>query len=249
MNLRTLTSSSVSPEFVLEVIRDEHRQACEFDPEAEPDSVLGFETTIAEWQYACDLVDWKPLRIALNSSWNIDASDSDWQRVLTPENERTLRDLCGFIADQAAVESAAVPVIQGKACPPAGMFFAVREILENGGADVRKLRPSSSLEPFCRKHLDLFLGPVSRLAPGRLPVIKISQPLYDVALALLVLSWLTAIILSLLGNWLIGLGIYFVAYLALRLNSRFSTPRSIGFGSLQTFRDLSETLSSGKGNP
>lgn len=245
MNLRALTSSSVSPEFVLEVIRDEHRQACEFDPEAEPDAVLGFETTISEWQDACDLVDWKPLGIALNSSWNIDASDSDWQRVLTPENERTLRDLCCFIADQAAVESAAVPVIQGKACPPAGMFFAVREILEKGGSDVRKIRPSTSLGPYCRKHLDLFLGPVSRLAPGSLPLVKIRHPLFNATIAIVLASMLCVCF----GYWAVGLAGYVIFILSVWLVSRFSTPRSVVFGNLKTFRDLSETLASSKGNP
>jgi hypothetical protein len=39
-----------TPEFVLAVIRDIHRQQCQYDPEAQPDMSLTFDSTVAEWQ-------------------------------------------------------------------------------------------------------------------------------------------------------------------------------------------------------
>ncbi len=242
MNIRTLINKPVTPEFVLEVIRDEHRQQCELDPEADPDAILTFKTTVAEWQQACDLIEPEPLGEALNSSWKIELPTSLWKAALTPNDERTLRDVCELIAAHAELGSATVPVIQGLESAPAGMFFAVREILEKGGADVTHIRPSSPLEPFSREPW-LFLGPISRLAPGRLPLATFRQPLYNVALALFVVSALVALVVG--GP---ALMLVVATYLVLWVVARFSIPRRVEFGNLKTFRELCEVLAADSSN-
>ena len=57
-----------TPEFVLEVVRDSHRQQCAYDPEADPSAQLSFDTTVAQWRDACDLVGTKGLGVALDES-------------------------------------------------------------------------------------------------------------------------------------------------------------------------------------
>jgi hypothetical protein len=54
---RPPTYLPATPDYVLAVIRDYHRQQCQFDREAEPDVELTFQTTIAEWRCSCILLD------------------------------------------------------------------------------------------------------------------------------------------------------------------------------------------------
>jgi hypothetical protein len=60
---------AATPAYVLDVIRDQHRQQCGYDPMADSDAELTFETTIAEWRDACDLLDWRRLGRALDREW------------------------------------------------------------------------------------------------------------------------------------------------------------------------------------
>lgn len=50
-----------TPDYVLAVLRDMHRQQCQHDPEADPSAVLSFDTTVTEWRAACDLLGWRQL--------------------------------------------------------------------------------------------------------------------------------------------------------------------------------------------
>jgi hypothetical protein len=74
----TPTLDSASPEFVLEVIRDTHRHQCAFDPEADSSATLSFETTVAAWRDACDLVSTDALGAALNEVWGITVTPPQW---------------------------------------------------------------------------------------------------------------------------------------------------------------------------
>jgi hypothetical protein len=42
-----------TPEYVLAVFRDQYRQDCSIEYDAEPQLELTFETTIAEWRFWC----------------------------------------------------------------------------------------------------------------------------------------------------------------------------------------------------
>lgn len=53
-----------TPDHVLAVLRDEHRQECQFDPEVDPQALLSFESTVAEWREACDLLGWRQFAFA-----------------------------------------------------------------------------------------------------------------------------------------------------------------------------------------
>jgi hypothetical protein len=65
-------------EYVLSVLQDEHRQQCHYDDMADHDAKLSFETTVAEWREACDLVDSPELGRAYNQMWGINSSDQVW---------------------------------------------------------------------------------------------------------------------------------------------------------------------------
>ena len=72
----------MTPEFVLAVIQDSHRQQCQYDPEADWDASLDFESTVSEWRDACDLLGWRRIMRSLNQEFGLDYSDDEWQAVL-----------------------------------------------------------------------------------------------------------------------------------------------------------------------
>ena len=82
-----------SPEYVLAVLRDMHRQQCHHDPEADARAVLSFDTSVAEWRDAGDLLGWRKLGRAYNQLWGIACSDDDWRAVLELAAQRRLADV------------------------------------------------------------------------------------------------------------------------------------------------------------
>lgn len=162
-----------TPEYVLEVIRDSYRHQVQYDPEAESGVELTFDSTVAEWRNACDLLGCKPLGRALGIEWGFNATDEAWRLVLEPPKQRRLIDVCTFVASHAVRPVARPSKLLGPACQTGGTFFAIREALQTAGAKVEGLRPCSPLQPLLSKYPGVFLGPVSRLAPNRLPPVKL----------------------------------------------------------------------------
>ena len=236
-----------TPEYVLAVLRDRHRQQCQIDPAAEPDVELSFETTIAEWRSACDLLDWRRLGRALNSEWKLGWPDTAWRTVLEPAKARTLREVCQFIAQEALRPTIEPISIMGATCLTAGAFVAIRSLLRDAGADVASVAPSTALDQYARRHLAVFLGPISCLAPNALPEIKISTPWDDVCLV----GFFLAVLLASAG-WFIsplftaaGIILALVSYAALWIMAPLLLPSKVVFGNLRTFRDLAKVVALG----
>ncbi len=229
-----------TPEFVLEVIRDSHRQQCQFDSMADQDAELAFETTVADWRSACDLLDWRPLGRALDGEWSLGRSDAAWRTVLEPAKERTLRDVCDFVASGATRPSIEPMSIVGMTCFSAGVFLAIRSLLREAGADVGSLAPSTPLDEYTRHYLGVFLGPISRLAPNSLPAVHVSTPWYDLSSGGFLLGLLAAA-----AGWLVsplvaaaGIVLALTSWVGIWITARYLPPSKVEFGSLRTFRDL-----------
>lgn len=234
-------------DYVLDVFRDSYRQQCQFDPEAEPHVELTFDTTVAEWRSACDLLEWRRLGRGLDFTWGMGCSDAAWQAVLEPEDERTLGDVCEFIARSASRPSIEPVKLLGATCLPAGAFLAIRTILGDAGADVDGLTPSTLLCEYTRRHLDAFLGPISRLAPNALPAVTISTPWHELVSAGLLLG----VVITLIG-WLVfppataaGILLALGSWAASWITARRVPPSKVEFGSLRTFRDLARVVAQG----
>ena len=58
-----------TPDEVLTILVDQHRHQSQVDPEAEADAILTFDSTIADWRSAGDLLGWHRLGQALNEDW------------------------------------------------------------------------------------------------------------------------------------------------------------------------------------
>jgi hypothetical protein len=108
MNQAKLPTARVDAEFILRVLVDEHRQQAQVDPESEPNPALSPRSTVADWRHACDLVGWRKLGRALNTHWGINATEAEWQAVLKPARQRTLLDVCRFLADRVQLPQLAL---------------------------------------------------------------------------------------------------------------------------------------------
>lgn len=240
-----------TPEYVLAVLRDQHRLFAPLDPEADPTAELAAESTVADWRDADDLVGARELGRALNADWGIAVSDADWVAVLEPIARRPLQGVCELIARHARRPRVRPSRLLGGVCPAAGAFRTVRSLLVQAGA-AGPITPATPLAPYTRRYPDVFFGPVARLAPGALPGVRMRHPVYDAGM------WIAVIGLGLLA---VGgcTGAYVLAAVAMLqilcgwvltwVAARHIPPSSVTFGDLRTFRDLARVLApSGPGS-
>ncbi len=238
-----------TPAYVLAVLRDGHRQQCRVDFEAEPEADLTFATTIAEWQSACDLISTRALAPILDEEWGLGRPAWAWREVLEPSGTRTLGDLCGFIARGAIRPTVEPARLLGKTCLPAGAFLRIRSLLRDAGADEAHLRPSTALDEYARLHLAVFLGPISRLAPGALPGVEAcwGWTARGVGFGMTVMfPWFTLIVgVSEASLWL-GAGFFLAcAIFGLMPLGPAQPPERAEFPGLQTFGDLARVVAAG----
>jgi hypothetical protein len=249
---KAIEAAAASPDYVLEVLRESHRHQCSFDPEADPTVELSFGSSVAEWRNACDLLGTKKLAEALNDIWGLTIPSSDWQAVLEPARSRTLRDVCGLIASQAQQARMLNAGHFGASSRSAGAFLAIRSLLLRAGADPGTIRPSLPIAELARRFPRVFLGPIARLAPGRLPTVVIRTPTYNAATATFGLGLVGLLGLSLakwfgFAAWYSTLAAMFavvagIGYLGTWIAARWVGPAAVSFGNVVTFRDLAEVL-------
>jgi hypothetical protein len=161
-----------TPDEVLAILVDQHRHQSQVDPEAEPDAILTFDSSIADWRLACDLVGWRGLGRALNDEWGMSLSLAEWRDVLEPPDRKTLRTLCHTISHAAAIESLPTRGFFGCGSPDSRAFRAVREVLIRLGVPRDEIRSSTPIMPLLSKYGWRFLSPCLRIAPGALPALK-----------------------------------------------------------------------------
>lgn len=245
-------SEPTTQEYVLAVFRDSYRQQCQFDCEAEPGVCISATTSIEDWRDACDLVEWKKLGRALNGVWEINVPDSEWYIALEPANEKRLDGVVAVIARHAPRRPVVRPArLSGSVCKPAGAFLTIRSLLQRSGADAATISPSTPLAAYTRRYPNVFLGPISRLAPGALPAVRIRTPVHDAGvssymagLLLVVLAWASDLtLLTVVGGILLVTG-----WLLTWTAARYMRPASVSFGELLTFRDLATVVSGGQPN-
>ena len=255
---KAMRTIPAAPAFVLEVLRANHRHQCSIDPEAEPDVELSFETTVAAWRGACDLLGTTKLAEALNNEWDLTISAAAWKAALEPPDKRTLRDVCDLIACQASRTEVASVGHFGTSSRSAGAFLAVRSLLLRAGANPTTVKPSLPIAEAARRFPDVFLGPISTLAPGRLPTVTVRTPAFDAALAMLG-AGLLGLLALLVAGWLgftrgrTEFGAIFavlagVGYVGTWVAARLVGPSEVRFSTITTFRDLAEAIAGERGD-
>ncbi|MFI5379101.1 MAG: hypothetical protein ACHRHE_07390 [Tepidisphaerales bacterium] len=237
-----------TPDDILAILRDRHRQQCTHDPEADPEASLTHESTIRDWRQACDLLGWRRLAEAMNVWWSVDIPLEQWRGVLEPAKDHKLRDVCELLTRHAKVPRVRAWRLLGDECIPAGAFLTIRSYLAAAGADAGEIAPSTPLAEYTRHYPGVFLGEVSKLAPGALPTVKISAPLYYGCGCGFALSWVGMVIGTCAGLHVLTVLSAIVtgfAYLGLWIAARCVPPASVEFAGLRTFRDLSLAVAAG----
>ena len=224
-----------APEYILAVIKDNHRQQCQVDPEAEKDIVLTFDSTIAEWREACDLLGWRKVAKAMNDWFKTDFSIEQWKAVLEPAKNKTLRGVCELLATK--VKRLEIKPF-GNRCMNAGIFLTIRSLLKRAGAK-EQIKPSTQIAPFCRDYVEEFFDGIAKLEPGALPLVKIRTSFYNYSVGAFLLGLVICGIGSFLSPFIVIFGVCFAAfaYVSIYVAAK-SRPTKVEFGSIQTFRDL-----------
>ncbi len=236
-----------SPEYVLEVLRDEQRQEFE-ENTIDPSELLSFDMTVLEWQETCDLVGWRELGRAMNVYWNMSCTDSEWREVLVPGRRQRLRGVCEIIARHGTRPRIRPATIAGSTCDAAGAFLSIRSMLTLVGANGKNIAPSTPLIPYLWRYPQVLACDIRRLAPGRLPIVKTHTPVQDAGIAMALLGMARALLGWWWGvPWATALGVFLLAVgttigtVPVGLLFRFR----IEFGELKTFRDLAIAVAEG----
>jgi hypothetical protein len=236
-----------TPEYILAVLVDSHRQS-QFDPEADRDAKLTFETTVDEWRDACDLIAWKPLGHSLNKQFATNFTDEQWREALETARTKTLRGVCELVATEARQWRVRPARFFGSECLAAGVFRTVRSFLAEEGASVANIKPSTPLAPYLRECPGVFIFSLARIAPGILPPVKIQTPFYNRTVAVFFVGILLACISAfVVTHWftVVAFLLTGVGYAAIWYAANCVRPARVEFGSLETFADLSRLIASG----
>jgi hypothetical protein len=173
-NPRLLDWEPMTATAVLAALRDDHRQRASWDPDVARRFELAADTTIKNWRDVCALADTDDLPAWLNSWFDIELSEREWRKVLEPESERRLRDLCDAVAAHARRPAVRPVRIAGVDCLPAGAFRALRVLLATAGDGAIDIRPSTVIAArFDNRNGQHLMGALALLAPGALPNVTV----------------------------------------------------------------------------
>lgn len=245
---RALVRRRMTAEEVLAVFVIRHRWQSEWDPEADSSAVLTFESTIAEWRDACDLIGWRELGRALGGEFRVDIDQEEWRRVLTPPRQRTLRDVCELLAAHArALRTRPIRVL-GQDCPEAGAFFGILRVLQQVGVPCARVHPSTRLAAYTETYTEAFARDVSFLSSGTLPWMEVRHRVCRiggwVSICLFLLGWLPLKVgewqgwpdTACAGAWAIVIGLLGLSAAAL------PPPKDLVIEGVETFGDLARVL-------
>lgn len=231
--------NTYTSEEILEVFRANYRQQQQFDPEVVLGEELNFDTSVEEWRDICDLLESYKLANYFNYFFELDISQESWLSILLPEDERTLRDVCSFIS-QNAIKPLIKPLkLFGSDCKTAAIFKHLMYKFTQKGIDIKTIMPSSPLEPFAKKHLGVLIEEVNKLSPSALPPVEYkANVFYRIGTSLFVIGFLAMIISIWVSNliWLIVF-LFSLGILLCWVGSKFNPTRT-AFKELDTFRSL-----------
>lgn len=245
-----LPSHRPTSDEVLAILINQHRLQSQVDPEAETDAVLTFDSSIADWRSACDLLGWRGLGQSLNEEWGLSLSAAAWRNLLEPADRRNLRTLCETISRQAEIETLPEKGLLGCRSAKGRALRALRSVLVRLGMPRREIRAATPVAPLLTRYGWRFLSPCIRFAPGALSSIKLVGKVHGVLILLMAWLIIASICLALFNSPLAA----WTLCLALVCILLFWIPHPLFRGSLLlpgivTLEDLATCLATRAGNP
>jgi hypothetical protein len=156
----------LTPTDILNIFIEQHRLCSPLDPEADPWVELTFASTINDWRAANDLLPWQPLSKFLNDEFNINASQDEWEAVLTPASLRTLKDVCELVSKHSTHSDIEPKKLLGQECLSAAVFLTLKKYLQIRQVDVSNLKPSSSVTAYLDNYYSAMVEQTTIIANG-----------------------------------------------------------------------------------
>ncbi len=247
----------MTPDEVLAVLAEFRRVQVEHG-DALADPPVAFENTIADWDDAglneYFTTRWRGIAGCMNRLFEIDIPLAEWRAAIQPARSKTLRSLCELVSSHATVPVSMPMKFFGRECAEAGAFLTLRGMLQEAGADVSRLAPSTAISAAARTSLPYVFLPLIRQAPS---VLRFCRPIYPsdaahmaggvfLGIASLVLGLLSFLIWWLVFPFVITLGAFSWVYRD--SNRRQERPMEIWFDdSLVSFGDLARRTANTSG--
>ena len=234
------TYTKYHPTEILLIIQANYKQQQQYDDIVLKDRKFTFETTLADWQEICDLVETTQLWKYLNYYFRLNLDKESWMTTLEPEDTKNLGDLCNFISSHADKEIIKPIKLFGSNCETAAIFKSLTEKLKDRGIDISDIRPSSQLEPLVKKYRSVLIEEINQIDPTVLPPINYKTNwVYKWGLR----TFMTLVFVTLVlvyeeskWAWLTG-GISLIGYIMTWIGAKLN-PKQAGFADIQTLADL-----------
>jgi hypothetical protein len=151
--------------------------------------------------------------------------------------------VCELIASEALRVAVKPARVAGSECLTGGAFLTVRHVLSQVGVPAEDVSPSTPLASYTVQHKDQFIEEICRIAPGALPLAAEESRFINMLAPLCIFAGSSIAIGHLFkGNFtlaLAGVLIFLIAFLSDGYIPDRLRYKSIDFGNLRTFRDLS----------
>jgi len=236
----------ITPEEVFFIFKEEHRLCSQFDVEADPTVELTIDSSVEEWRYSMDLLQWQKLGKSLNEEFEINVPESEWKSVLEPSRSKCLRDVCQLISNHAQIEIVKPIKIFGKDCLSASLFKTIKRNLTKRGVDTSDLKPSSLIEPYLKNHFGEFIEQINKNYTGVIPEIKTTETKVSKFNSNIWLAFILFLIAGLFWNPLLGIAVILLfigLYTGNKQRKEFDDQNEMMFiPKVKTFRNLVEEI-------
>ena len=193
-----------TPEETLAVLADVQRVLTESGDTDTRDVETSIDLTIAEWCAACGMDPGADdLAKVLSDLLDVALPKEALKELVSTPEETRLLELCSALAPQTTVLDLKPAHVFGVDCLSAGVFFAVRQLLAEAGANVDRLRPSTRIDNHLYRHPEAFVTIRRHMCPAKTDLVSWTPP-GSVGCGLIwgigFVAWLVGIILWVMGS-------------------------------------------------
>jgi len=148
---------------VFEILESSARSNQQFGfSDYDPD-VFNYDYPVSYWIDDCDLLEWDELSKYYAGYFEFDYREEEWKAVMTPTREKTLEDVCSYIAKKATKTEIKPIKLFGNKCKEAAIF---RHLKSKINGDSKNLKPSSLLSEYLENNYGEIMGEIFRLSPS-----------------------------------------------------------------------------------
>lgn len=228
-------------EEILQIIRANNDQLNQLGIDGWHTDDLKFELTITDWIEDFNLLDWDELAVFYDKMFQLNLSQSDWQKIMLPKKEKTLGDFCEFIANHAVKPEIKPIKLLGRSCEEASIFRYLTNKLKSVNSNIETISPSSVVSEYLEENWQEIILQANLIAPGVLPLVKYKpNRLVEYGEKLVGVGLLILLIDAFFKNWIIGgfaFGIFISGYYLLKKSAN-APAEQFEFEGITTFRDL-----------